>query len=95
MEELSRVKGSRVHVPWTLGRGELEKAGVELGANYPHPMVVAPEWAKHAAGKKDRNSRGQPAKGQKGIDFYYKAEPRTGGGGKRGGKPPLKGGRVQ
>ena len=41
--ELSPVKDGRVHLPWALPpsvRGELD---------YPPPMVMAPEWQRHAA----------------------------------------------
>jgi len=111
VEELRGIKGGKVHVPWTLSNGELEKAGVELGATYPKPMVLAPEWNRHAGGKQNASQRGNsgPSKGQKGINFYFKTDQKSGqadgnqrnssgsGGGNRGrgGKAPLKGGRVQ
>eukprot|EP00092_Neocalanus_flemingeri_P018235 GFUD01019735.1.p1 GENE.GFUD01019735.1~~GFUD01019735.1.p1 ORF type:complete len:558 (+),score=144.72 GFUD01019735.1:51-1724(+) len=116
VEELRGIKGSKAHVPWTLTDGELEKAGVELGTTYPKPLVLAPEWSRHAGGKQNSQNgshRGQsgPSKGQKGINFYFKTEPKTGqsdgnqrsnnsssaGGGNRGrgSKAPLRGGRVQ
>jgi len=103
--ELKGLKGGKVHVPWTLNERELEFAGVELGVTYPKPLVIAPEWNRHAAGK--QNNKGPQgnngySKGQKGINFYFKseqkggqAEVRSGGKGNRGSKTPLRGGRVQ
>ena len=70
IEELRGIKDGKVHNPWTLSRGELERSGVELGVTYPNPIVIAPEWSRHT-NKKDR---GPPAKGQKGIDFYFKSD---------------------
>ena len=109
IEELRVIKGGKVHVPWTMGNGELEKAGIELGVTYPKPLVLAPEWNRHAGGKQNGSHRGNsgPSKGQKGINFYFKSDQNSGqsdgnqrngsGGGNRGrgGKAPLKGGRVQ
>ena len=111
IEELRVIKGGKVHVPWTMGNGELEKAGIELGVTYPKPLVLAPEWNRHAGGKQNGSHRGNsgPSKGQKGINFYFKSDQNSGqsdgnqtngsgarGGNRgRGGKAPLKGGRVQ
>ena len=55
VEELKSINGSKIHVPWTLSRGELEKADVELGTTYPNPIVIAPEWSRHT-NKKDRGT---------------------------------------
>jgi len=103
--ELKGLKGGKVHVPWTLNERELEFAGVELGVTYPKPLVVAPEWNRHAGGKqsnKGPQGNNGHSKGQKGINFYFKSEQkggqgegRSGGKGNRGGKTPLRGGRVQ
>jgi len=98
--ELEGVKGGKVHVPWTLGSKELELAGVELGVTYPNPLVVAPEWNKHARGnqtnKANNNGENVHSKSQKGINFYFKSEQKGGQGQKvKGGRTPLKGGRVQ
>ena len=68
IEELRGIKGGKVHFPWSLSRTELEKANVELGVTYPKPIHIAPEWARHT------NKKGPPAKGQKGIDFYFKSD---------------------
>jgi len=104
--ELKGLKGGKVHVPWTLNERELEFAGVELGVTYPKPLVLAPEWNRHAGGKqgnKGPQGNNGNAKGhQKGINFYFKSEQkggqnevRSGGKGNGGGKTPLRGGRVQ
>lgn len=42
--ELKELRGSKIHIPWTLGLRELETAGVSLGETYPNPIVIAPEW---------------------------------------------------
>jgi len=105
VEELRGIKGGKVHVPWTLGDGELQRFGVELGVTYPKPMILAPEWNRHAGGKQPNNSNrgnGGSSKGQKGINSYFKSDQKSGqsdekpgGKGGRGGKAPLRGGRVQ
>ena len=45
---------------------QLAKAGVELGLTYPRPLLLPPEWSRHAA--RDNKNTG----GQKGINFYFK-----------------------
>ncbi|XP_037083138.1 cryptochrome DASH-like [Pollicipes pollicipes] len=68
--ELASVKDGRVHMPWALppaARRQLE---------YPDPMVVAPEWQRHASKTAPGRGRGrggpQPGRGQRrGIDFYF------------------------
>ena len=95
VEELGEVKGSGVHMPWTLTRGELEKANLEIGVDYPKPMLVAPEWNRHqgggggAGGKSNqRSNNGQ----QKITNFYSKSGDQTKS---RNKKPLPKGGRIQ
>jgi len=53
-----------------------------VGSDYPKPIVIAPEWARHfnkkpagpagsrplAGGKRGHGGKG----GQRGIDFYFK-----------------------
>ena len=95
VEELGEVKGSRVHMPWTLNRAELEKAKLEIGVDYPKPVLVAPEWNRHQGGggggksNQRSNNNGQ----QKITNFYSKpGEPQSKA---RNKKPLPKGGRVQ
>ena len=64
--ELSRLRGGRVHHPWSLPGGDLASVGVELGVTYPRPMVTAPEWSRHT-GK-------EGAAKQRGVDFYFKPQ---------------------
>ena len=91
VEELRGVKGGRVHVPWTLSQAELERARLDLGVDYPKPMVVAPEWSRHQGGKAGK-VQGPPA-GQRGVqDFFKPGEKQRSGGAK---KPLPRGGRVQ
>ena len=45
--ELRGLKDGRIHTPWTLSKGELKSAGIVLGENYPHPIIVQDEWKRH------------------------------------------------
>ena len=96
VEELEDLKGGRVHMPWTLNRSELENANLELGVDYPKPMLVAPEWSRHQGGGGKSNQR--PNNGQKKItNFYSKSgDQNQHQQGKGKSKKPLpKGGRIQ
>jgi deoxyribodipyrimidine photo-lyase len=39
LPQLARLDDEQIHAPWELGPIELEAAGVELGGNYPRPIV--------------------------------------------------------
>ena len=83
-------------MPWTLNRSELENANLELGVDYPKPMLVAPEWSRHQGGGGKSNQRQN--NGQKKItNFYSKSgDQNQHQQGKGKGKKPLpKGGRIQ
>ena len=84
--ELRPLNGGGVHMPWTLSEKELK--GVELGVDYPAPVVKAPEWNRHTHKKSGGGGGGRggprgggggrggnrPASGQqRGIDFYFKS----------------------
>ncbi|XP_052769683.1 cryptochrome DASH-like [Mya arenaria] len=78
--ELKDVAGGSVHTVWTLSNSALSKADVSLGETYPNPVVIAPEWARHAGktrgggGHGSARGRGQSRGGQKrGMDFYFKS----------------------
>ena len=43
--ELGKVPSDKVHFPWR-NEGEMKCYDVELGSDYPQPIVVAPEWNK-------------------------------------------------
>ena len=96
-KELSGLKGGAAHTPWLVSPAELERAGLELGTDYPSPLVTAPEWGRHTGGgqgvKKGASSHGPP-RGQKGIQAYFKPG-EEGKSKKENMKPRLKGGRVQ
>ncbi|XP_064599699.1 cryptochrome DASH-like [Liolophura sinensis] len=47
VEELKGISGGDIHRVWTLPSGLLSRAGISIGLNYPYPVVVAPEWARH------------------------------------------------
>jgi len=90
VQELKKIGGGKVHVPWTLSSRELEAADVDIGITYPKPMVIAPEWGRHTQKSNKRPGYRDPPKGQKGIDFYFKSGPKSGeatqgGGGSSGG----------
>uniref|UniRef100_T2MCV5 Cryptochrome DASH n=1 Tax=Hydra vulgaris TaxID=6087 RepID=T2MCV5_HYDVU len=65
------------HTPWRLSASELNAGGVDLGKNYPHPIIVAPEWAKHALKMNSKNCfhehRGKQNGQKRSIDFYFKS----------------------
>ncbi|XP_061876638.1 cryptochrome DASH-like [Entelurus aequoreus] len=77
--ELQKIPGSDVHTPWTLSTAALAHADVSLGRTYPSPVVVAPEWSRHA----NKRAGGGAARGTKGpshtprqrrdrgVDFYF------------------------
>jgi deoxyribodipyrimidine photo-lyase len=39
LPQLARLDDEQIHAPWLVGPIELEAAGVELGRNYPRPIV--------------------------------------------------------
>ena len=39
LPQLAKLPNKRIHAPWTASADELAQAGVELGGNYPHPIV--------------------------------------------------------
>lgn len=87
--ELAGLRGGKIHTPWTLSDKELTSAGIDLGVTYPKPMVVAPEWSRHAQkGPSSGGKGGDQRKGQqKGIDFYFKADHQMGRGGAGSDRP--------
>ncbi|KAL4238250.1 hypothetical protein ACF0H5_002963 [Mactra antiquata] len=83
--ELKNISGGSVHTVWSLSKNILSKAQVSLGEDYPNPIVIAPEWARHAGkargggaqgfgGGRGGRGGGPKSAGQKrGIDFYFKS----------------------
>uniref|UniRef100_A0A3Q1B5B7 Cryptochrome DASH n=1 Tax=Amphiprion ocellaris TaxID=80972 RepID=A0A3Q1B5B7_AMPOC len=81
--ELQAVRGGDVHTPWTLSTAALSHAQVSLGDTYPTPIVIAPEWSRHANKKPVGTGMGPSPRGKKGpshtpkqhrdrgIDFYF------------------------
>lgn len=39
LPQLGKLSGKHIHAPWRVPALELKMAGVELGSNYPHPLV--------------------------------------------------------
>ena len=37
--ELTNLSDKQIHAPWLVSRDDLKQAGVELGTNYPQPVV--------------------------------------------------------
>lgn len=80
--ELAKISGGKVHSPWSLTVSDAKSANFSVGSDYPKPIVIAPEWARHfnkkpagpagsrplAGGKRGHGGKG----GQRGIDFYFK-----------------------
>ncbi|KAG7259523.1 hypothetical protein CRUP_014149 [Coryphaenoides rupestris] len=81
LPELRGVGGGDVHTPWTLSSAALAHAQVSLGDGYPVPVVMAPEWSRHAgrkpsdSGSSTRGRKGPshtPKRhGDRGVDFYF------------------------
>ena len=40
LPQLAQLPAPAIHAPWNAGALELQAAGVELGKNYPHPLVA-------------------------------------------------------
>ena len=67
--------GGKVHYPWNLTVSDARTSSFALGDDYPKPIVMAPEWARHYNKKPVSGPRtpGRGGKGNKrGIDFYFK-----------------------
>lgn len=74
LPELRHLPSDKVHFPWTLSDHELHSHHVKLGEDYPHPMLVAPEWGRHTASKGGgKGTRGVGKGATRGIDFYFKS----------------------
>jgi deoxyribodipyrimidine photolyase len=42
--ELARLPNEYIHTPWLAPAHVLKDANVELGVNYPRPLMVATQW---------------------------------------------------
>jgi len=42
--ELARLSNEYIHTPWLAPSHILKEAGVELGVNYPRPMIIVSQW---------------------------------------------------
>ncbi|MEM8599789.1 MAG: DASH family cryptochrome [Bacteroidota bacterium] len=56
LPELANLRGFDAHKPWTLPKGILRKAGIELGDNYPAPMIDLE--ASYEQVRQDRRKKG-------------------------------------
>ena len=68
--ELASLKGATIHTPWMLSASELRLANVSLSGDYPRPIIVQPEWSRHAA--KVKGAGQNHSRAQRGVDFYFK-----------------------
>ena len=74
------ISGGKVHYPWSLTVSDAKSANFSVGINYPKPIVVAPEWARHfnkkpagsGGSRPSAGGKGSGKGGQRGIDFYFK-----------------------
>jgi len=42
--ELARLPNEYIQTPWLAPSHVLKEAGVELGVNYPRPIIIVPQW---------------------------------------------------
>ena len=42
--ELARLPNEYIHTPWLAPAQVLREAGVELGVNYPRPLLTVTQW---------------------------------------------------
>ena len=77
-----------MHCFWGLA---MKHSGLELGVNYPPPLVNPPEWSRHLPRDNNKDTHTQ-----RGINFYFKPEgPAAPAGKQQKKRKPLRGGRVQ
>lgn len=86
--ELKELRGSKIHIPWTLSPRELESSGVSLGETYPNPIIIAPEWGRHTGKTKSDGGGSGPGRGTSAAN----ARKSGGGGALRGGGGAGRGG---
>lgn len=69
--ELSNIPQAKLHIPWTMSHKEMEKVNFSLGQDYPHPVVIAPEWSRHTHKTNPKTFQKTKQKRSPGIDFYF------------------------
>ncbi|XP_039609456.1 cryptochrome DASH [Polypterus senegalus] len=79
--ELKEIKGGDIHTPWALSSASLSHFNVHLNETYPSPIIVQPEWSRHANQKPANSSGHRRGRGgshhlpkqhkDRGIDFYF------------------------
>ena len=47
LPEIDAIKGDHIHQPWKMSRGEQKQFNVQLGVDYPHPIVDFFSSVKH------------------------------------------------
>lgn len=69
--ELARLPNEYIHTPWLAPVQVLREAGVELGVNYPRPLLTVTQWNQQAQNRR-RSAQNQQNTQQRGINFYFK-----------------------
>ncbi|CAF4409731.1 unnamed protein product, partial [Rotaria magnacalcarata] len=70
--ELARLPNEYIHTPWLAPSHILKGAGVELGVNYPRPIIVVPQWNQQSQNRRT-SSQNQQHTQQRDINFYFKS----------------------
>ncbi|CAM4784737.1 unnamed protein product [Rotaria magnacalcarata] len=70
--ELARLPNEYIHTPWLAPSHILKGAGVELGVNYPRPIIVVAQWNQQSQNRRT-SSQNQQHTQQRDINFYFKS----------------------
>lgn len=69
--ELARLPNEYLHTPWLAPVHILREAAVELGVNYPRPIIIQPQWNQQFQNRRT-SFQTQHRTQQRGINFYFK-----------------------
>ncbi|CAF0888048.1 unnamed protein product [Adineta ricciae] len=69
--ELAQLSNEYIQTPWLAPTHVLAEAGVELGVNYPRPMLVVPQWNQQFKNRRT-TTQNQHHTQQRGINFYFR-----------------------
>ncbi|UJR31796.1 hypothetical protein I4U23_019273 [Adineta vaga] len=69
--ELTRLPNEYIQTPWLAPSHILKEAGVELGNNYPRPMIIVPQWNQQFNNRRTSIQNQQHTQ-QRGINFYFR-----------------------
>eukprot|EP00123_Amoebidium_parasiticum_P022169 comp8150_c0_seq1/m.3620 comp8150_c0_seq1/g.3620 ORF comp8150_c0_seq1/g.3620 comp8150_c0_seq1/m.3620 type:complete len:236 (-) comp8150_c0_seq1:109-816(-) len=68
--ELKNVPTDKIHHPWTMTASEQKRFGVLIGKDYPAPIVMRPEWARHFSNRSGSDGPKNRAGSSKGNGNY-------------------------